>query len=644
MRYLNEYGAQLVALGYPIIPLPPAAKGPRKPGWQNIAATPELLAGWLANGSANDGVGILAAHTPAIDVDILDAPIAEEVRRLMERHFGPGLHTRIGMAPKFLVPFRCDDTFKKLSSNHYYDPLTDVSHHLEILAEGQQWVAFNEHPDTHQPYAWPRGSLTDTPHADLPLLTHATATAFIADFERIAARLVAQGQWELKTRAEAPAAKPDLDPLLSWKPTLDFATLKAALTKIPNAGQNELDYDDWRNVIFAIHRETGGQDHGLRLAHAWSARSSKYSADFIDNHVWPYIRSDRPDAVTGLTILKMAKQYDTPLKASPPQTGYIFKPGSDFMTGFEDVAYRVDGLLPDVGVAMVYGMSGAAKTFAVLDLAFCVHRGTPWLSNTTTAAPVFYIASEASRGIRKRIAAYVQRYPGAIPFFADRAPDLMNTGDVDEIALAIESHGGAGMLIVDTLATSHSGDENSAQDMGRVIQHATYLSLRLNCLVIVVHHSRKDGLDFRGSYALRANVDAVAEITAEGEHPNRTHRIVFHKTRDDDDGTQLGFRLVKSEPLGHTATGRVIDSCTIEEIELTRKKEPNKRKPNADMSLMLEVYEEISCLAAPTTVIELIEAVRAKEPKKRDFNLRRSLKDWIGFEGNRLPDELVLNL
>ena len=88
----------------------------------------------------------------------------------------------------------------------------------------------------------------------------------------------------------------------------DAAVLQSALGAIANEDGAALDYDQWRDVIFAIHHATAGADYGLELAHQFSARSSKYDPDFLDNRVWPYIDSARPDAVTVRTVLHMARQ------------------------------------------------------------------------------------------------------------------------------------------------------------------------------------------------------------------------------------------------------------------------------------------------------------------------------------------------
>jgi predicted P-loop ATPase len=88
--------------------------------------------------------------------------------------------------------------------------------------------------------------------------------------------------------------------------------LRAALNAIPNTGDSELSYDDWRNVIFGLHNATGGSDDGLALAHEFSAKSGKYDADFLESRVWPYIKEDHGTergAITANTIFAMAREY-----------------------------------------------------------------------------------------------------------------------------------------------------------------------------------------------------------------------------------------------------------------------------------------------------------------------------------------------
>jgi P4 family phage/plasmid primase-like protien len=93
---------------------------------------------------------------------------------------------------------------------------------------------------------------------------------------------------------------------------VELEQLKSALDMIPNSGDAELDYDAWRNVMFALHHATRGSDDGLALAHEFSARSSKYDGKFLDERVWPYIKSAHDGergAITARTILHLAREH-----------------------------------------------------------------------------------------------------------------------------------------------------------------------------------------------------------------------------------------------------------------------------------------------------------------------------------------------
>lgn len=94
--------------------------------------------------------------------------------------------------------------------------------------------------------------------------------------------------------------------------SVELEQVRAALDAIPNAGDDELDYEEWRNVVFALHHATSGSDDGLALAHEFSARSSKYAPDFLNERVWPHIKQAHDGergAITARTILKMAREH-----------------------------------------------------------------------------------------------------------------------------------------------------------------------------------------------------------------------------------------------------------------------------------------------------------------------------------------------
>lgn len=89
---------------------------------------------------------------------------------------------------------------------------------------------------------------------------------------------------------------------------VELETLKSALGMIPNAGDDELDYEEWRNVLFGVHHASQGSDEGLALVHEFSARSSKYDPAKTDRD-WGYAGKNQGTPITSGTIKAMAAAY-----------------------------------------------------------------------------------------------------------------------------------------------------------------------------------------------------------------------------------------------------------------------------------------------------------------------------------------------
>lgn len=145
---------------------------------------------------------------------------------------------------------------------------------------------------------------------------------------------------------------------------ISIDVLRSALDAIPNSGDQELAYEGWRDIIFAIHYETGGSDEGLELAREFSAKSSKWDGGaWLERRTWPYIRNDRAsgDVITGRSVLRMADGHGwqdpsevfTAIDDGPGVGGTA---GVDFdddddLTGLGAAGLAAIGLLPGAGGA-----------------------------------------------------------------------------------------------------------------------------------------------------------------------------------------------------------------------------------------------------------------------------------------------------
>lgn len=577
-QFLKDYGETLVELGYRIVPIPPGGKGPKRKGWPSFKPDTAQVRQWYANGSAHDGIGVIAATCPAIDVDVMDEDIAQRMSDAIDALFpGQRLMSRTGKAPKFLVPFRSDSPFRKLVSTTYTDGQHE--HKVEILGEGQQWVAYHVHPETRVSYTWFDGVSTDGISAvardALPCLVRSDAQRVIDTFEVLAAGMVAAGRWTAKAAPEkrnAPANAGD-DPFADQPVGKSESEVAQLLKRHIN---NDADYDHWFKVLAAVHHELG--DAGRELAYEWSASSAKHD-DATFETKWASLGRYQGRMVTLRSLMNDTLKSSEPTKAD---LNFRFQAGDAYAADFIGGPELVEDVLPERGIAMVYGPSGKGKTFWTLDLAFHVHNGAKWRDKDVSRGDVMYVAAEAGRGIKKRIQAVKVLHPTWVsPFVADIAPNLSSVSSIEAVRDAARAAGNPAMVVVDTMSASFEGDDSSQKDVAHMVRNLKILADDLACLVLFVHHTTKDGSSFRGSGVLYNDVDAVLELETSGEGKDRKQWVTQKKHREGEDGKSYPFSLKVSGPLAFKANGKPITSCTVEQENYSPEPKKEGRKPRS---------------------------------------------------------------
>ena len=182
----------LVKLGYEPIPIMSGRKRPPMNGWQNVRIAlshdEDTITPWADTYPGALSTGIRTRSTPGFDIDIRDQNIADEVEQALLNMI-PQQGTilkRVGLPPKRLIPFRCTTPFKKISAT--FKAPDDVVHKVEVLCDGQQFVAEGIHEDTQQPYHWASGvCLLNVAHEHLPLVDEELAHRFVTEVGKIMA-------------------------------------------------------------------------------------------------------------------------------------------------------------------------------------------------------------------------------------------------------------------------------------------------------------------------------------------------------------------------------------------------------------------------------------------------------------------------
>lgn len=174
------------------------------------------------------------------------------------------------------------------------------------------------------------------------------------------------------------------------------------------------------------------------------------------------------------------------------------------------------------GLNVIFGASGAFKSFYTLDTALRVAQ----------TAPVVYVAAEGAGGLYRRITAwcdYHQKPHGDI-YLICKELNLLSPENVQAFITTIKPLKPV-LIILDTLARCiPGGDENSAKDMGIAVRHSSVIQREVNTGVTWVHHTNRADRGERGSGAIRGAADAMIEVSATGDG---VIRVTCSKSKDD---------------------------------------------------------------------------------------------------------------
>jgi len=401
-------------------------------------------------------------------------------------------------------------------------------------------------------------------------------------------------------------------PILAARAEID-ANVAPVLSMLDHVSA-DTDYESWRAIIWAI--ASTGWRSASAIAHHWSARARhRYDSAALDKLLADF---DPSRGVSLGTLVHHARQkgWSESLKQSahlPPPPPLPLSQSGPLLTAAElrqppAAPYVVRGLLPARGLVAIYGEPGSGKSFLALDLAHAIANGREtWFGFRVNQAPVAYIALEGQGGMGKRVAA-LETHTGELCGnglrFWCREFHLLSDESVQFLAAQIVATIGSGAIVfIDTLNQASPGaDENSSQDMGRIIASAKRVAALIGGLVVLVHHAGKNrSLGLRGHSSLLAAMDVVIEVLKLPSH--RKWHVA--KAKDDSGDIARDFELA-AHAIGQDAYGSII-SCAVQQTAHvgTVAKAPIKGKyPPAAMAELSRL------LSAPGQVIDYPSAIQ----------------------------------
>jgi hypothetical protein len=284
--------------------------------------------------------------------------------------------------------------------------------------------------------------------------------------------------------------------------------------------------------------------------------------------------------------------------------------------------------------ALVFAMS-----FFAFEQAAAVARGINWRGHKTVKSKVCWVASEGQEDMRKRVFGYCLHHkidPSELDnmYFVANAPNLMEVNDVRDLVKQIKKQGAFDLIVIDTLAQSMAGgNENSGEDMGKVLGHCKEITRLTGAMVELIHHSGKDeSRGARGWSGLRAACDFEFEIIRADE--DRVATVT--KMKGGADGGEYGFRL-KSIVVGKDDDGDDETTCVVIATDSTRATVAVVKGPKGDnKKLVLEKARNMTAVTGSVTINQLVAVVWEEYPKgkeeardQRKYNAGRDIRELV---------------
>ena len=243
-----------------------------------------------------------------------------------------------------------------------------------------------------------------------------------------------------------------------------------------------------------------------------------------------------------------------------------------------EIKWVVDDYIEADSLAQVFGDPGGGKSFVAIDLACCVATGKPWHGHEVKQGSVFYIAGEGHNGLARRLKAWSLGNGTSlanVPLYkSHRAAQLYDATEAAVVAesikqLSAEANCIPSMIVIDTLARNHGGDENSTQDMNAFIQHLdVYLRQPWKCCVMVVHHSGVADKDrSRGSTALKGALDA--EYKCQLDSGTKTIAFESKKMKDAEMPNPKNFQITQIDLPINNKNGMPVKGAYLTAVDIS---------------------------------------------------------------------------
>lgn len=236
------------------------------------------------------------------------------------------------------------------------------------------------------------------------------------------------------------------------------------------------------------------------------------------------------------------------------------------------IPYLMPDLLRERGMAMLYGAPETFKSFVTLDMCLTLASGIAgWGREASAPLEVVYVAAESPEALAQDRANAWQQFHQVSDedlrtfHMVDEVPHAADPAEVIEMLESIRLAGvRPAVIVIDTLFWFMAGlSENDAKDASRAFEALKAISVKMQCLVVTVHHTGKDEKGPRGSSSFHGGFDTMLEVTRDP-----CHDVLDLHVRKQKDGAK---RLNPITMLAKDFAGsKVLQVADVEMVQRTR--------------------------------------------------------------------------
>jgi hypothetical protein len=310
----------------------------------------------------------------------------------------------------------------------------------------------------------------------------------------------------------------------SYSPVDPAWTIERIESELLSFFPNDLNYDTWLETGMALHHQTNGAVEGYECFERLSLRGSNYP-QMGEQTTWDkwrsFGKSSGKDYRTIGSLVHLKQQFEQESLYKRTTTEPLLSKLEDACSQIKKIDWLVEGMIKQQSLVMFGGMPSGGKTYLAIELMLSVASGKPFLGQyPVKQGDAVFIACEGRDSVLRRAGAWIHLKNGGVhikgAYISSReivvtAPKEADIS-IEKYAQEIDAGGICPQIIfIDTMNYSlGAAKENDANDMtGYFLRIANGLIIKYGCVVVLLHHTSKDGADIRGSSSIRGALDAL---------------------------------------------------------------------------------------------------------------------------------------